>query len=314
MTYTESVKSLLLGIAVGDAIGTTAVSKSRTTLLANPITTMEYDEIHNQPAGSWANTSATTFCLAEVIAAGYSPEALGQLLIAWAYDNYWTAQGAVLDIGKTTAEALRALHSGVSPLKTGATSNESNGCGSLMRVAPLVFMTDQNPITKRWQMAREVSEVTHAHFTSVVSCFYYLEFLRHIFHGSDKLKAYKKLSEKLPEFFDSCGINESNYAVLSRLLKTQISKAKESDIQSTSYVIDTLEAVIWCVMTEKTFSSTVLKAVNLGGNTATITALTAGIAALIYGYDAIPAEWLSKIARRQDIENLAERMAKKLER
>lgn len=310
--YSDNVKAVLFGIAAGDALGVPVEFKSREELQQNPIAGMTGNGTHNQPAGTWSDDSAMTFCLAEVIAAEYTPESLAQVLVAWATDGYWTPRGSVFDIGEATATAITALKSGISPLKSGGSDVMSNGNGSLMRIAPLMFLTDQKPITKRWQIAREVSGITHAHFISVACCFYYLEFMRHIFHGNDKQTAYKKLREKLPEFFASCSIEEEEYTFLDRLLKGQISKLKESEIKSTGYVVDSLEAAIWCVMSEKSFEATVLKAVNLGGDTDTIASIAGAIAGLLYGYDAIPQEWLKVLARREDIEKLADKVTKKL--
>ncbi|MCS7020149.1 MAG: ADP-ribosylglycohydrolase family protein, partial [Cytophagales bacterium] len=89
-------------------------------------------------------------------------------------------------------------------------------------------------------------------------------------------------------------------------------KLEEDEIQSSGYVLHTLEASIWCLLTTDNYKEAVLKAVNLGSDTDTTGAVTGGLAGLLYGLDNIPKNWLQQIARYDDIENLAERLADKI--
>jgi ADP-ribosyl-[dinitrogen reductase] hydrolase len=73
-----------------------------------------------------------------------------------------------------------------------------------------------------------------------------------------------------------------------------------------------LEASIWCLLTTGTYQDAVLKAVNLGSDTDTTGAVTGGLAGLLYGFDGIPAHWVAQLARRQDIEGLANRVTEHL--
>ena len=86
-----------------------------------------------------------------------------------------------------------------------------------------------------------------------------------------------------------------------RLLKEDISQNQEDTIKSSGYVIDTLEASIWCLLTTSNYKEAVLKAVNLGNDTDTTAAITGGLASLIYGVDAIPTEWINVLARKEEI-------------
>lgn len=96
------------------------------------------------------------------------------------------------------------------------------------------------------------------------------------------------------------------YSVAAEFAKTDLA---EEEIQSSGYVVHTLEACIWCLLTTDDFKEAVLKAVNLGEDTDTTGAVTGGLAGLLYGLDKIPRHWIDQLARKEDIEDLAERVA-----
>ena len=73
--------------------------------------------------------------------------------------------------------------------------------------------------------------------------------------------------------------------------------------------MDTLEAVVWCLLTTDSYTECVLKAVNLGDDTDTVAAVAGGMAGALYGLDRIPADWLEKLKRRDWIEEMCERAA-----
>ena len=54
-------------------------------------------------------------------------------------------------------------------------------------------------------------------------------------------------------------------------------------IRSTGYVVDTLQAVFWCLANTSSFRESVLMAVNLGGDTDTIAAIVGSAAGIYYG-------------------------------
>ena len=74
----------------------------------------------------------------------------------------------------------------------------------------------------------------------------------------------------------------------------------EEPIKSTGFVKDTFNSVIYAFSTTSSYKECVLKAVNLGGDTDTITAIAGGLAGIKYGYDSIPREWI-KTLRGKDI-------------
>ncbi|GHV54632.1 hypothetical protein AGMMS49579_15590 [Spirochaetia bacterium] len=200
----------------------------------------------------------------------------------------------------------------VSPAEAGMADARSNGNGSLMRIAPLVFYLLDKPISERFEITSKVSSITHGHIRSIIACFYYLEFEKQIIEGKNKNEIYKNLQHDIPEYLLSIFIEHSEIAQFDRLLKQDISKVVPEDIRSGGYVIETIEAAIWCLLTTNNYKDAVLKAVNLGHDTDTTAAVTGGIAGLLYGMENIPIEYRKSIAKYGDIIDLAERMYRKI--
>ena len=115
---------------------------------------------------------------------------------------------------------------------------------------------------------------------------------------------YKDLKTEVTSFLQSQNIDSADIGLFDRLLTQDIYAVSEENIFSSGYVLDTLEASIWCLLTTETYKDAVLKAVNLGEDTDTTGAVTGGLAGLLYGFGNIPQEWISQIARKEDIENL----------
>ncbi len=180
-----------------------------------------------------------------------------------------------------------------------------------MRISPLLFYLLDKPITERYEITKQVSSITHGHIRSVIACFYYLEFARQLFAHKDKFEIYKNLQTEISNHINLLSINPTEIALFDRLLRGNIYDLTKDKIYSSGYVLHTLEACIWCLLTTENYSDAVLKAVNLGEDTDTTGAVTGGLAGLLYGFDNIPTNWIRQISRNDDIENLAERLGEK---
>lgn len=308
----DKVKSVLFGVAIGDALGVPVEFESRSYLDKNPVRAMQTGGVHDQPAGTFSDDSSLTFCLAEALTKEFNLDELGAYMVSWYYDNFWTAHGEVFDIGITTQTAIERISNGVELDKTGEYSESSNGNGSLMRIAPLMFYVHNMALDERFACLKKVSALTHGHMRSVLACMYFIEFAIRLLRNSDKYEVYHALQNQFCEMLTLLGIAVEESTVFDRLLRGSIYKLDSSDIQSSGYVVHTLEASIWCLLTTHTFEEAVLTAVNLGEDTDTTAAVTGALAGIVYGVDAIPDEWLNVLARRTDIEDLAERMSIKL--
>jgi ADP-ribosylglycohydrolase len=310
--YSYEVKSALFGVAIGDSLGVPVEFKSRKAISMKPVTGMTEYGTYNLPAGTWSDDSSLTFCLAEALTHGYDLNAIAQNFVKWYYKDFWTARGNVFDIGIATKKAIERLANGERPELTGEVDEKSNGNGSLMRILPLLFYLHDKTIAERYELIRQVSSITHAHIRSVIACFYYLEFARHVFEGMDKFDIYENLKTEIPEHLASVQVSTSEITRFSRLLDQDIYEFSAEEIKSDAYVLNTLEAAIWCLMTTENFRDAVLKAVNLGEDTDTTGAVTGGLGGLLYGIDGIPQEWMDQVARKDDIEKLAETLGAKI--
>jgi len=187
-------------------------------------------------------------------------------------------------------------------------------------------------IEERFQITKKVSSISHAYLRSVIACFYFTEFLRHLLEDNLKKHGiYHKLQKDIPEFLNNYikenGFRDDEYYTkeedyefylkeiqhFNRLLKGNIYELDKSYINSGLYAIDTIEASIWCLLTTNNYSDAVLQAVNLDGDTDTTASVTGVLTGLLYGFDDIPKKWVEKVARSTDIEDLAIRFAERFE-
>jgi len=307
----QPIKSALIGLATGDALGVPVEFRSRETMRQFPVTDMVGFGTHYLPAGTWSDDSSLAFCLAEALCGAFSLETIGRNFVKWLHENYWTPRGRVFDIGITTRQAILNLSTGCKPELAGGFDEDENGNGSLMRILPLVFYIRDMPEEERYYHSKKVSSLTHGHIRSVIACFYYLEFARLLLDGMPKETIYRQLQITVPALLQKLTINPLEIRVFDRLLREDISLLKEKDIKSSGYVLHTLEASIWCILTTDTYKDAVLKAVNLGEDTDTTGAVTGGLAGLIYGMGQVPAEWVARLARIEDINDLCERLEDK---
>lgn len=299
--------ALILGVAVGDALGVPVEFKKRGTF---HVTSMQGYGTHHQPPGTWSDDTSLTLALADnLLADGDRPDLE---CIAWGFTEWYdkaayTPYGKVFDVGNATAAAIKRLKKGVAPEKAGGADERDNGNGSLMRIAPLAFyMFGIRDAEERFRIVRDVSSLTHAHEWSVAACYIYVEMLNKLRMGRKKKAAYAELREDFARGVPF--ISKATLAKFVRILENDISLLPEEEIRSSGFVIDTLEAALWCFLTTDNYKDAVLKAVNLGEDTDTTGAVTGALAGLAYGLGSIPREWLDQLAGREEIQRIAIRM------
>lgn len=306
-------KNILIGSAVGDALGVPVEFKSRQDLQKNPVTDMIGYGTYNMPPGTFSDDSSMMFCLAESLCDGYNVNDIAEKFQMWMHEAYWTADGEVFDVGISTRKAINRLRVVKNPTEAGSTAESDNGNGSLMRILPLAIFTKDLSIDERCEIVKEVSSITHAHNRSVLACIYYIEFALNVLDAENLVEAYLNTNFWLKLFLEENDIYKNEFQYFERILSGKLIDLKEDEIRSTGYVIDSLEASIWCLLHTNSYKDCVLKAVNLGHDTDTIACISGGIAGIYYDIETIPTNWIQQLARVDDILHLAEQLEEKYE-
>lgn len=229
----------------------------------------------------------------------------------WYEKGEYTPYGQVFDIGNSTLDAIKRIKSGISPEKAGGETEYDNGNGSLMRILPLAFyLYHETDIEKRVKIIYEISSLTHRHIRSKVACHIYVEIAIKLINGENILDEYKEVCSMLNEYYEE-KLESKEKVIFKRILDGEIYKYSVDEIKSSGYVIHTLEAALWCLLTTNTYKDSVLKAVNLGDDTDTTGAVTGGLAGILYGLDSIPKEWIEDLGKGIMIFNSANQLYKK---
>ena len=263
----------ILGLAIGDALGVPYEFKQRGSFTCSD---MVGHGTHDQPAGTWSDDTSMT--LATLDSLKYNngkvvTDDIRRNFNNWLRHGDYTADGEVFDAGITTCTALRNGKPAV--------GEWDNGNGSLMRILPLAFVdcTDDE--------IRAVSAITHGHWISEEACVIYVHVAKRLLAGED-------ISSIIPTL---------NYEKPFDRLKF-INNLDISQIKSSGYVVDTLEAALWAVSHEgdweKSFRNDILAAVNLGKDTDTVGAVAGGLAGIIYGLDDV-SDWVDQLRNKEEI-------------
>jgi len=316
----------ILGLAVADAVGVPVEFMSRESLRHNPVTDMRGYGTYNQPPGTWSDDTSLTLCLLDSLAnKGFDARweldenfaepdyaDMMQRFISWLDKGKYTPHGEVFDVGIATRKALQRFRNGTEPLKCGGTSERDNGNGSLMRILPLAFYLHADCEDDRmkdeafFDSVHHVSSLTHAHKRSLIACSVYLIIAETLLGESDLNSAIKSSLHKANEFYGTKKEYADDLKHYARLFDTGFAALPEDEIRSSGYVVDTLEAALWCLLNTSNYKDCILKAVNLGKDTDTVAAVAGGLAGMYYGVDAIPKNWLNQLVRRDDIEKMCD--------
>ena len=287
----DRARGCLLGLACGDAVGTTIEFKPRGAF--PPVEDMVGGGPFHLEPGQWTDDTSMALCLAEslVTCGGFDPMDQMERYVRWVEDGYMSSTGRCFDIGNTTSQALRTFRDSGDPM-SGPTDPHSAGNGSIMRLAPVVlcYYPDPDEVDR---YAAESSRTTHGAATAVAGCRILGGILLAALNGagkSDVSMAVKPADWMSPELQD---IARGAYQTKQR-----------DEIRGSGYVVECLEAALWCFLKTASFKEAILEAANLGNDADTTAAVCGQVAGAFYGIDGIPARWLDKLAMRPLIEDL----------
>ena len=306
----------IMGVVVGDALGCPVQFESRKEVAKHPVTGMRGYGTFNLPEGSWTDDSSLTLALLESIGrlGKVDLDDIMENFMKWLYDGEFTPYGYSYDVGRGTMQAIDRYRRNRKAKKCGGDDERNNGNGSLMRILPVCIycskMLRRGAFSERdaIQMIHAVGGLTHAHIRSNIACGLYFFMVDEVLNTEGTLC--DRLQEGLTRgfaFYESFLADKDNLRYYDRLQDLEIFASLTADqIRSTGYVVDTLEAAVWSLVTTGSFDEALLKAVNLGDDTDTVGAIAGGLAGIYYGYERIPADWLTAIKRRDRIEGLCD--------
>lgn len=312
----DKIKAVMIGHAVGDALGVPVEFASREEVDANPVEDMEGFGTYPYPAGTWSDdTSMSVAALDSLVKGVIDWDEIMSNFGKWLQDGDYTPSGEAFDAGRTCVRAIiNYFAHNMSALESGEAAEYSNGNGSLMRIHPFaLFLYTKGNLDL--QTIHNASALTHAHERSQIACGIYSFVLWELLKSPSKSSIRRGLN-KARIFYRDYAEN-SHYDNLYRrigLIGLQFEDDPDTfhrfareDIKSSGYVVDTIEAAVWCLMNTRTYKECVLTAVNLGDDTDTIAAIAGGLAGALYGYEAIPQEWRDTLIKRDYIEEMCER-------
>jgi len=271
-------RGCLLGLAVGDALGTTLEFRAPGSFA--PLTDMIGGGPFGLQPGQWTDDTSMALCLAHSLLHCRGFDAVDQMnrYCNWYRHGYMSSTGECFDIGGTVSQALEAYLRSGDPF-SGSQAESSAGNGSLMRLAPVAMYYAHSPLATVATMAADSSRTTHAAAEAVDACVLFAAQLRMALAGHDK-----------QAILLGHGATPDAPAIAALALRDHVA-VDAAAIRGSGYVVDALSAALWCFATTNDYASAVLKAANLGDDADTTAAICGQLAGAYYGLEGIPAGW-----------------------
>jgi ADP-ribosyl-[dinitrogen reductase] hydrolase len=297
----ERWRGCLLGLAAGDAVGTAVEFAPRGSF--PPLDDMTGGGPFALQPGEWTDDTSMALCLAESLLArrGFDPHDQMERYVRWWREGHLSANGRCFDIGGTVRAALARFERDGQPF-AGSTDPDTAGNGSLMRLAPVVlfYAPDEGAAVHH---AGESSRTTHACDEAVDACRVFALMLLRALAGADKPAVLAAGEDALR--LGGPGGRPLAPAVAAVARGGWRGKS-EREIRGSGWVVECLEAALWCFDRATSFREAVLRAANLGDDADTTAAVCGQLAGAFHGAEAIPAEWRARLALRERIEALAD--------
>jgi ADP-ribosylglycohydrolase len=292
----------LLGLAAGDALGTTVEFKAPGTF--EPMSDMVGGGPFRLKRGAWTDDTSLALCLAESLIECRAFDAADQMerYIRWWREGHLSSTGFCFDIGGTTAEALRSFISTEDPF-AGSTSARAAGNGSLMRLAPAPLFFDADP-ELAVRMSAESSRTTHGALTCLDACRFYGGLMVGAVNGVPKEQLLSPRYAPVPGLWD----REPLCAEIDEIAEGSYLRKEPPAIVGSGYVVKSLEAALWAFSRSSTFAEGCLLAVNLGYDADTTGAIYGQLAGACYGVEGIPASWRECLVQADLIRSFADQL------
>jgi ADP-ribosyl-[dinitrogen reductase] hydrolase len=304
----DRYRGALIGLAVGDALGTTLEFKAPGSF--EPITDMVGGGPFDLEPGQWTDDTSMALCLAESLVERrtFDPEDQMRHYLCWYREGYLSSTGTCFDIGGTVSAALKRFEVHKNPF-AGETSPHHGGNGSLMRLVPVPLAFANNP-KEAIRLSGEMSRTTHGAEEPIDACRYYSGLILGVLNGESKHTLLRSRYSPL----DGAWLPTSLSPKIDDIAAGSFKHKQPPDIRGTGYVVQALEAALWAFWNNDSFEAGALAAVNLGDDADTTGAIFGQLAGAYYGVDAIPERWRSKLALSDRILKLADGLYELVER
>lgn len=292
VSLSDRFQGCLLGLACGDAVGTTVEFMPRGSF--TPVTDMIGGGPFNLQPGQWTDDTSMALCLAESLLQQGGFDSVDQMerYLRWWTSGYLSSTGECFDIGLTVREALAEYQRTGNPF-VGSTNRYSAGNGSMMRLAPVVLFYFPN-LAEIHRFSADSSRTTHGAQEAMECCLVLSTVIANALNGAPKAQMLQ---------VDSTTLTEPKVIAIAQGLYQQKLSA---EIVGTGYAVASLEAALWCFHHTDSFAEAVLAAANLGDDADTTAAIVGQIAGAYYGVHGIPLGWLSKLWMRDHIQATAD--------
>jgi ADP-ribosyl-[dinitrogen reductase] hydrolase len=300
MSVPDAAAGAFLGLACGDALGRPVEFQSSTEIATRHGTVDEMlsHGTHNQPAGTVTDDTDLALCIARSLVEqeAFDGQDIAERFSDW-YDN------GPFDIGLMTADAIRTYDRGVSWRDAGREvwqdrpEGSNAGNGSVMRCAPyaIAFADDPHTLVR---VSKLSSAITHYDPRCTYGCAVLNGTIAGYLRGADS---------PLEAALERAGGDAPDELV--EALRVVPDLIDDSQLQTTGYVVHTLQTALYDALTADTAEEAIVTAVNRGGDTDTVGAITGAIAGARFGYDSLPKRWLETIEYREDLTLLAQALA-----
>ncbi len=302
MKRIERYRGSLLGLAAGDALGTTLEFKQPGTF--KPIKGIVGGGPFGLQPGEWTDDTSMALCLAESLIErkGFDPVDQLSRYVRWMDDGHLSSTGRCFDIGNATRQALENFKRKPQAY-CGSTDPSQAGNGSIMRLAP-VPLAYARAGGEAVEKAAESSKTTHGSREAVDGCRYLAALIVGAAEGMTK-------AELLSENFFPISNGKTKDSIAPKIAEIAAGSFKRKnppEIRGTGYVVKSLEAALWAFFRSDSFEEGALLAVNLGDDADTTGAVYGQLAGCYYGERGIPSSWLAKLKMRDVIEDYADRL------
>lgn len=292
----------LLGLAAGDALGTTLEFCPPGSFV--PISDMVGGGPFRLKPGQWTDDTSMALCLAESLieSGGFDPVDQLRRYVRWWKEGYLSSTGSCFDIGITTSTALRKFMNIGQPW-CGSTDRSASGNGCIMRLAPVPLFFAGRP-EEAVIKSGESSRTTHGSRQCVDASRYFGGLIAGAASGVGKDELLSAGYTPWRGGWDEQPLDPEVAGVANGSFR----RREPPDICGTGYVVKSLEAALWAFHKTDDFRRGALLAVNLGDDADTTGAVYGQLAGAYYGEESIPSEWLAKLALRDTIRGMADRL------